>query len=64
MSLIGKLTNSTKAPSTKSGEFSLELQEIELLLTLIKHSTFRGEQLEELYTIVYKLQQQYLDQQQ
>ena len=61
MSLINKLT--TKAPSTKSGEFSLELQEIELVLNLIKNSTFRGDQLEELYNIVYKLQQQYLEQQ-
>jgi hypothetical protein len=60
MSLINKLT--TKAPSQKVGEFSLETQEIELLLTLIKNSTFKGEQLEELYTLVYKLQQQYLDQ--
>lgn len=62
MSLVTKLTNMVKAPSNKSGEFSLELQEIELLLTLIKNSTFSGSQLEELYTIVYKLQQQYLDQ--
>ena len=63
MSLIDKIKNLNKAPSRKVGEFSLEHQEIELLLTLIKNSTFSGSQLEELYTIVYKLQQQYLDQQ-
>ena len=60
MSLIDKLK--VKTPSQNAGEFSLETQEIELLLTLIKNSTFKGEQLEELYTLVYKLQQQYLDQ--
>ena len=59
MSLIDKLGK--KAPST-SGEFSLTQAEIELLLALIKNSTFKGEQLEILYTIVYKLQNQYLDQ--
>jgi hypothetical protein len=61
MSLIDKLK--VKTPSQNVGEFSLESQEIELLLTLIKNSTFKGDQLEELYTLVYKLQQQYLDQQ-
>ena len=61
MSIIDKMK--IKTPSRKMGEFSLESQEIELLLTLIKNSTFGGSQLEELYTIVYKLQQQYLDQQ-
>lgn len=61
MSLIDRLK--VKTPSQKVGEFSLELQEIELVLMLIKNSTFKGDQLEELYTIVYKLQQQYLDQQ-
>jgi hypothetical protein len=58
MSLIEKLGK--KAPSEK-GEFSLTQSDIELLLSLIKNSTFRGEQLESLYTIVYKLQNQYLE---
>ena len=58
MSLIDKLGK--KAPSAK-GEFSLTQPEIELLLSLIKNSTFKGEQLEMLYTVVYKLQNQYLD---
>jgi hypothetical protein len=58
MSLIDKLGK--KAPSEK-GEFSLTQADIELLLSLIKNSTFRGEQLESLYTIVYKLQNQYLE---
>lgn len=61
MSILNKLT--IKTPSLNAGEFSLQSQEIELLLNLIKNSTFRGEQLEELYALVYKLQQQYLDQQ-
>jgi hypothetical protein len=58
MSLIDKLGK--KAPSNP-GEFYLTQPEIELLLALIKNGTFRGEQLETLYTVVYKLQNQYLD---
>jgi hypothetical protein len=41
-------------------EFLLNQQELEFLLVLIKESTFRGAQLEEVYNTVYKLQQQYL----
>jgi hypothetical protein len=37
-------------------------EEIEFLLILIKNSTFKGENLETLYNIVYKLQQQYIHQ--
>lgn len=59
MSLMEKLGK--KSPSV-TGEFSLTQAEIELLLSLVKNSTFNGEQLEPLYTIVYKLQNQYLEQ--
>ena len=51
MSLINKTKN--ESPSVKEGDlslkennFSLEKQEIELILTLIKNSTFKGENLE------------------
>jgi hypothetical protein len=39
----------------------LNTQEIEILLSLIKRSTFLGENIESLYTLVIKLQQQYLN---
>jgi hypothetical protein len=45
---------------TNGEEFLLNQQELEFLLVLIKESTFRGAQLEEVYNTVYKLQQQYL----
>jgi hypothetical protein len=45
---------------TNGEEFLLSQQELEFLLVLIKESTFRGAQLEEVYNTVYKLQQQYL----
>jgi hypothetical protein len=60
MSILNKLT--TKTPSQNVGEFSLTQTELEFVLALIKNSVFKGEQLEELYTIVYKLQNQYLEQ--
>lgn len=51
----------TKESSSKSGEdFSLDKVELETLLLLIKDASFRGEHVETIYSIVYKLQQQYL----
>lgn len=43
---------------------NLTKQEIELLLDLIKKSTFTGESVEVLYQLVLKLQTQYLNQEQ
>ncbi len=64
MGILNKLTNNTNnsnSPSQSSGgEFSLSQQEIELLLSMIKDSHFRGDSLELLYGTVYKLQQQYI----
>ena len=42
-----------------SSETQLTKQEIEVLLNLIKNSTFSGNVLELLYTLVVKLQKQY-----
>ena len=39
----------------------LNLQEIEILLSLIKRSTSLGEDIENLYNLVVKLQKQYLN---
>ena len=60
--------NTQNSPSIKEGDTvkqningnTLSKPEIELLLSLIKQSNFRGEQLEILYITVIKLQNQYL----
>ena len=48
-----------KAPLPAS---SLELtkEEVEILLLSIKDMTFKGEHVEKVYTLVYKLQQHYM----
>jgi hypothetical protein len=40
-------------------EFLLSKSELEFLLLLIKDSTFKGIQVEDVYNTVYKLQKQY-----
>ncbi len=65
MSLVNKTKNESPSftegdLSIKKDDFSLEKQEIEFMLILIKNSTFKGENLELLYNLTYKLQQQYL----
>ena len=59
MSILDKIRPLKSEPQLKP-EFELAKHEIELLLVLIKNSTFAGEQVEDLYSTVYKLQQQYL----
>jgi len=59
MSILDKIRTPKSEPQPKP-EFELAKHEIELLLVLIKNSTFVGEQVEDLYSTVYKLQQQYL----
>jgi hypothetical protein len=55
MSLLDKIkTNKTQ------NESSLNKEELELILTLIKNSSFKGKDVEILYNLIYKLQQQYL----
>lgn len=39
---------------------ALTKSDIEFLLKMIKESSFKGDQLEQVYTVVYKLQQQYI----
>lgn len=41
-------------------DFRLNKIELEYLLLMIKESTFKGAELEQLYNLVYKLQQQYI----
>lgn len=52
--------NTTNSSAEKVGEFQLAKKEIEWLLNLIKDSTFKGSDLEQVYNAVYKLQQQYI----
>lgn len=57
-SIIDKIKN----PHKPNKSHSLNNQEIEFLLYMIKEVNFRGENVELLYNVVSKLQQQYLDQ--
>ena len=59
---MGIIQNLTKQNSPQKNEenFSLNKTELEFLLLLVKRSTFVGEQIEDVYNVVYKLQQQYL----
>lgn len=49
--------------STLQSSNQLSTKEIEVLLSLIKRSNFLGEDIEPLYNMVIKLQNQYLEQQ-
>lgn len=62
MGLLDKLKQNINIEASNSQEkdaFSLSKQEIEFLLILLKDSTFRGEHVEILYSLVYKLQKQH-----
>ena len=52
-------TEKTNEPLSSS---RLNSGEIEVLLSLIKRSTFLGEDIENLYNLVIKLQKQYIEQ--
>ena len=49
--------------SPQGGEFDLNKLDIEILLNIIKSNSFMGAQLEDIYNLVYKLQQQYVNKQ-
>jgi hypothetical protein len=57
------IMNRIKGDSSQSREesSSLNKQEIEVLLNLIKTSSFIGEDVESIYNMVIKLQKQYLN---
>jgi hypothetical protein len=40
----------------------LSIQELEFLLSMLKQSTFKGEMIETMYSLVIKLQSQYMEQ--
>ena len=61
MGIVSKnAINTASSSANQVGEFALSKKEIEWLLNLIKDSTFRGVDLEQVYNAVYKLQQQYI----
>lgn len=58
-----KVSNTNTTQTTHVPNLNrLSPQEIEVLLLLIKRSNFVGEQLENIYNIVIKLQNDYIDQ--
>ena len=59
MGLLDKAAPKSSKPAVNLNS-SLSVQEYELLFTLIKSSTFKGEHLELLYNLIIKLQEQYL----
>ena len=58
MALIDKITKQF-ASSSEEASVSLTKQELEILLLMIKDASFRGEDVESIYNLVYKLQQSY-----
>jgi len=66
MSFTAKYLESTPPQSTHINNplshNQLMVQEIEVLLSMIKRTTFLGEDIEPLYTLVLKLQKQHQEQ--
>jgi hypothetical protein len=64
MALIDKLLNKTSQPLPVDSSNTLidfNLKEVELLLSTIKYSSFKGSDVETVYNTVLKLQQSYLE---
>lgn len=56
-------TNKEEGPQTvplSSSSLNLTKEEVEVLLLTIKEMTFKGEHVEKVYNLVYKLQQYYM----
>ena len=60
MSILDKIRTSSSPQEQPSNQ--LTIQEIEVLLSMIKRTTFLGEDIEPLYNLVAKLQNQYTEQ--
>jgi hypothetical protein len=58
---MGILDKLNKQTNPQLGINNLNQKEIEILLSMIKRTTFLGEDIEFLYTLVVKLQEQYLN---
>lgn len=59
MGLIDKIRQNQPEPQLSN---QLNSEELEVLLSLIKKSSFLGEDIEPLYNMVVKLQNQYIEQ--
>jgi hypothetical protein len=59
MALVDKVAKSSSKNVSSVPE--LTVREYEFLFSLIRNSTFKGEQLEFLYNLTLKLQEQYLN---
>ena len=63
MALIDKLRKQTEVLKTENPQLfsknSLDKKEITIILNLIKETTFKGNNLETMYNLVLKLQNQY-----
>jgi hypothetical protein len=57
MSLLDKITPKPQPQN----EHQLTLEEIEIVLSMMKRTTFLGEDIEPLYNIIIKLQNQYIN---
>jgi len=60
MSIIDKIIKKDTTPIVDPNKLST--QELQLILTLLKQSTIKGDQVELFYSSVIKLQNQYTDQ--
>jgi hypothetical protein len=56
LSIDNKKEEPSQAPLSS---LAFSKQEIELILLMIKDASFKGERVETIYNLVYKLQQQY-----
>jgi hypothetical protein len=62
MSMFDDLRNKLKPTQPESIPDQLSTQEIEILLSMLKRTTFLGEDIEHLYNLIVKLQNQYMKQ--
>jgi hypothetical protein len=60
MSILDRIGSKPTQPELAPNQLSI--QEIEVLLSMIKRTNFLGEDIEPLYNLVVKLQSQYLEQ--
>jgi hypothetical protein len=60
MSILDKIRTSSSSQNQPTNQ--LTTQEIEVLLSMIKRTSFLGEDIEPLYNLVIKLQDQYNEQ--
>jgi len=58
---MGLLSGKVQIANQQPAPNELNLQELELLLGLLKDATFKGEHIEIVYNTIIKLQNQYID---